>query len=281
MYCWPHRRVTKNSKEQFRIQGRQFGMCFLKRVTSIVFQLLTHFCAIAGNVDLLWNPLNDLLPALRMTSIGNTQNKLRALAGDDLLKSPARKYTGATGHGTASKMRDLSENVGPAPAVPNPNAAEKGAMSPPKALPLKDSPKRNLSPGPVSPTRAFSPPKNQTPRPPAPAHSAVPSTSLSAPISQPRPAPDSDVSMKDEESEDGLPFRNVRPGPPPSVPEGALDYTPLAGPMEVYIHPDDSRDKVLAAIIKVILRTGNIPATPRELSGLILKGNVALLGWVV
>jgi hypothetical protein len=87
--------------------------------------------------------------------------------------------------------------------------------------------------------------------------------------------------MKDEESEDGLPFRNVRPGPPPSVPEGALDYTPLAGPMEVYIHPDDSRDKVLAAIIKVILRTGNIPATPRELSGLILKGNVALLGWVV
>lgn len=54
-----------------------------------------------------------------------------------------------------------------------------------------------------------------------------------------------------------------------------------SGPREtvtIYIHPDDSRDKVLAGIIKVLMRTGNVPATPRELSGLILKGNVALLG---
>lgn len=155
-------------------------------------------------------------------------------------------------------------------------------------IPLKDSPKRNMSPGPLSPTRGlashFSPSsESPAPLPLLSQASKTPSSDMKA-ASKPLDSMDSvgedrsslgrEPSSAPSDAADARPFPNGQKPPPP----GALDYTPLNDPVEVYIHPDDARDKVLAAIIKVILRTGNTPATPRELSGLILKGNVALLG---
>lgn len=64
----------------------------------------------------------------------------------------------------------------------------------------------------------------------------------------------------------------------PVVP-GSLKYTPLKNPVEVHVHPDDLRDNVFIGVVRALLKTGNVPAAPREISGFILKGNLALLGW--
>ncbi|KAH8548840.1 hypothetical protein BGW37DRAFT_559688 [Umbelopsis sp. PMI_123] len=44
------------------------------------------------------------------------------------------------------------------------------------------------------------------------------------------------------------------------------------------IHPDDARDKVFTAIMKALLKVGNKPSSPRELSNVITKYKYATLG---
>ncbi|KAJ3023583.1 hypothetical protein HKX48_002456 [Thoreauomyces humboldtii] len=46
----------------------------------------------------------------------------------------------------------------------------------------------------------------------------------------------------------------------------------------VELYPDDAKDKVFLAIIKALLRQGNKPCTPKELSNLILKHKLTTLG---
>ncbi|KXS17007.1 hypothetical protein M427DRAFT_133779 [Gonapodya prolifera JEL478] len=46
----------------------------------------------------------------------------------------------------------------------------------------------------------------------------------------------------------------------------------------IKLHREDARDKVLVAIVRALAKTGNVPATPKELSTLILKGNLCQLG---
>jgi hypothetical protein len=47
--------------------------------------------------------------------------------------------------------------------------------------------------------------------------------------------------------------------------------------MELAIHPDDAKDKVLAGIIRSLLRSGNVPASPKELSAFIIHWNLTKL----
>jgi hypothetical protein len=75
-------------------------------------------------------------------------------------------------------------------------------------------------------------------------------------------------------------------GLPSNVPEhtNAGDAPNLSNDEEkvtVYMMPEDARDKVLSAIVKALLKTGNVPATPKELCVLIQKGNLANLGYVL
>lgn len=44
------------------------------------------------------------------------------------------------------------------------------------------------------------------------------------------------------------------------------------------IHPDDAKDKVFVAIIKALVKNGNVPSTPKELSQYILKHKLTNLG---
>ncbi|KAJ3249818.1 hypothetical protein HK104_007545, partial [Borealophlyctis nickersoniae] len=44
------------------------------------------------------------------------------------------------------------------------------------------------------------------------------------------------------------------------------------------MHPDDAKDKVFTAIVKGLLKVGNRPCTPKELSGIILKHKFTNLG---
>jgi len=44
------------------------------------------------------------------------------------------------------------------------------------------------------------------------------------------------------------------------------------------IHPDDAKDKVFVAIIKALVKNGNTPSTPKELSQYILKHKLTNLG---
>ncbi|KAJ3139948.1 hypothetical protein HDU90_008849 [Geranomyces variabilis] len=46
----------------------------------------------------------------------------------------------------------------------------------------------------------------------------------------------------------------------------------------VELYPDDAKDKVFLAIVKALLRGGNRPCTPKELSNLILKHKLTTLG---
>ncbi|KAI8922311.1 hypothetical protein DFJ77DRAFT_506092 [Powellomyces hirtus] len=46
----------------------------------------------------------------------------------------------------------------------------------------------------------------------------------------------------------------------------------------VELYPDDAKDKVFLAIVKALLRGGNKPCTPKELSNLILKHKLTTLG---
>jgi len=44
------------------------------------------------------------------------------------------------------------------------------------------------------------------------------------------------------------------------------------------MHPDDVKDKVFVAIIKALVKNGNVPSTPKELSQYILKYKLTNLG---
>ena len=47
------------------------------------------------------------------------------------------------------------------------------------------------------------------------------------------------------------------------------------------IHPDDAKDKVFVAIIKALVKNGNTPSTPKELSQYILKHKLTNLGYLL
>ncbi|KAF8923735.1 hypothetical protein BGZ58_002595, partial [Dissophora ornata] len=44
------------------------------------------------------------------------------------------------------------------------------------------------------------------------------------------------------------------------------------------IHPDDSKDKVFAAILKALLYLRNKPSSPKELANCIMKNKYTMLG---
>ncbi|KAF9577029.1 hypothetical protein BGW38_008037, partial [Lunasporangiospora selenospora] len=44
------------------------------------------------------------------------------------------------------------------------------------------------------------------------------------------------------------------------------------------IHPDDSKDKVFAAILKALLYLKNKPSSPKELANCIMKNKYTMLG---
>ncbi|KAI9232465.1 MAG: hypothetical protein BYD32DRAFT_162124 [Podila humilis] len=46
------------------------------------------------------------------------------------------------------------------------------------------------------------------------------------------------------------------------------------------IHPDDSKDKVFAAILKALLYLRNKPSSPKELANCIMKNKYTMLGYV-
>ncbi|KAG0089525.1 hypothetical protein BGZ93_009809 [Podila epicladia] len=47
------------------------------------------------------------------------------------------------------------------------------------------------------------------------------------------------------------------------------------------IHPDDSKDKVFAAILKALLYLRNKPSSPKELANCIMKNKYTMLGALV
>jgi len=46
----------------------------------------------------------------------------------------------------------------------------------------------------------------------------------------------------------------------------------------VVVHADDARDKVLMGIVRVLIKSGNIPSTPKELTAMILHWKIVRMG---
>ncbi|KAI9030544.1 hypothetical protein DFJ74DRAFT_473870 [Hyaloraphidium curvatum] len=99
--------------------------------------------------------------------------------------------------------------------------------------------------------------------PGAPASDDVPRTPTRG---SPSPAPSSD---------------DTSPAATPSKPHWKAlmkEREKTAPRCRVIVHPDDARDKVLMGIVRVLIKSGNIPSTPKELTAMILHWKIVRMG---
>ena len=63
------------------------------------------------------------------------------------------------------------------------------------------------------------------------------------------------------------------PVPPPAKPY-VLQYQTF----KIEIHPDDFRDRLLVALVKALVKMGNRPSTPMELTNCVIDNKISTLG---